>query len=279
MFFQIVRLNEQRQAMPILLHEWHVVVDNDPCFFWAQSDPKDRFKNAAVYFIDDQDVRGMDWFLQDNGTFKFKNNHLSLGHPYIQKIFAVAEQLSAQVLQDNEVVLTFVDSSYQAPVNTLLPEDHPIQHTSPAAPELDIASKALVTKPTTTDNGFATEAPRYDYPVVEVKPQRPKNLTKLKRKIKELTAINHLKLYTTNQQIAPGEDFQGELIAHKSAHTTDGYYLVRNIWVELILQQGTTYTFRVQAPFMVELPKAVYVYHEGSKIVLDQKHISLGRKG
>lgn len=279
MYLQVLRLSENHTTNPVSLTEWQQLVESDPTFYWAENVQPEEENNTAVYFIDMQDEKGMDWFLCEDGSFKFQNTRLSMGHPYIQKIFEVADKLNAQVVQDEQIVLTNLGiREEELPLSEVKPvspitqntETYPVnaQPSVPKEPTPQDPPKAPVLE---TDNCV------YDFPVLEVKPQRPKNLGRLKNKLKPPTPVTHVRLYTNEQEFYLGNAFQGELAALISQND-NRHYLVKNVWLELIARSDASYTFRLQTAFVAELSKAAYLYNEGSKIVVGNQAVSLVNK-
>ncbi|EAY31008.1 hypothetical protein M23134_07415 [Microscilla marina ATCC 23134] len=85
--------------------------------------------------------------------------------------------------------------------------------------------------------------------------------------------VTEIKIYT--EKLVLGGDWQGEVIAPitSSGGLDDAkatHYLVRNVWLELIGYQVEYYIFRIQAAFMVPLPKVVYLYQQNSRIIVNK---------
>lgn len=146
MYFHIVRLSANHQVIPIGLSEWEAFVEQQENFYWA--DTANHSKNEAIYFINTQDEQGMDWFLREDGTFKFKNTKLSLEHPYIQKISEVAEALDAQVIKGDILINKFDPGETIVPstncIPAVLPTTDQTKVVSSSSPEiLDVKVKSI----------------------------------------------------------------------------------------------------------------------------------------
>jgi len=116
---------------------------------------------------------------------------------------------------------------------------------------------------TTLENGLV---------VLDVKPKKPKSSYHISRPVSNNPEITEVNIYT--EQLSIGGAWQGEIIAPiNTADTISGtatHYRVKNIWLELIRHQANTYTFRIQAAFMVPLPEVVYLYQQNSLIVVSE---------
>lgn len=282
MYFHVIRRSIDGQFIPIAYDDWQQLVTQDTGMYWTKNECSERLPRVAVYFIDAEDQRGMDWYLRDDGTFRFQNTRLSEQHPYIKKIYEVAAQLKAEVIQHEQADLSCLFNIPIGPVAEVQPDKLSVQATA-----LEIKSVAetktnqVVPTTLTVPTGLSVVSQGgYSFDVVEVKPQRPKNLPRIRSKLRENSQITHLRLYTSDHTLFIGESFQGEIVA-PITWTREGItknYQVPNIWVDLVAVHQTSYTFRIQATFMVELPKVAYLYQEGSKIVLEQQAISLWGK-
>lgn len=112
--------------------------------------------------------------------------------------------------------------------------------------------------------------------VLDVKPKKPKSSYRISRPVITNPEITEVNIYT--EQLSLGGAWQGEIIAPintvDTAPGTATHYWVKNIWLELIrhqLERNTkTYTFRIQAAFMVPLPEVIYLYQQNSLIVVSE---------
>ena len=265
MYFHIVRLSpKQHCPEPISIDEWQQLVNNDPSLHWSSSGhlPKanshkrnGQEKNGiAVYFCSRQDTQGMDWQLNAQGQFSFQNTGLSQAHPYIQKIFEVARLLNARVVEQVAPVFS---------MDTLAKEEPPM-----------LAKKAVTTKGHKVPSK-ASEAKDnkelYGLSIVDVKPQRPQNVHRIKKRIQENSEVTRLNLRAEELQL--GTSLQGDIVAPVPKSSSAQHYQVKNIWLELIAIKDAFYTFCVQTTFMIQLPDIVLFYKSGSKIVLDKAAI------
>ncbi|WP_157558332.1 hypothetical protein [Microscilla marina] len=109
--------------------------------------------------------------------------------------------------------------------------------------------------------------------VWDIKPKKPKNSLRVTKPVIENPQVTEIKIYT--EKLVLGGDWQGEVIAPitSSGGLDDAkatHYLVRNVWLELIGYQVEYYIFRIQAAFMVPLPKVVYLYQQNSRIIVNK---------
>lgn len=111
--------------------------------------------------------------------------------------------------------------------------------------------------------------------MLQIKPRSPKNLHRIQRPIIENPHVTKVRLYTS--KLTLGGAWQGEIIAPiKTAQNKETVlYQVKNVWLELIRYQESSYTFRIQAAFMVSLPEIVYLYKQNSRIVVNDQAVKL----
>lgn len=254
MYFHIVRLSpKDHHPQPISIGEWQHLVNNDPSLHWSSSGHLPEGNNAAVYFSSRQDAQGMDWQLNAQGQFSFQNTGLPQAHPYVQKIFEVARLLNARVVEQTEPVFS---------VSTLANQERPMLASKPVAPHGLEATSAT-----------KSNKKLYGLSIVDVKPQRPQNIHRIKKRIQENSEVTRLNLRT--EALHLGSSLQGDIVAPVPKSDSAQHYQVKNIWLELIAIKDAFYTFCVQTTFMIQLPDIVLFYKSGSKIVLDKTAIYL----
>ncbi|EAY25631.1 hypothetical protein [Microscilla marina] len=253
MYFHIVRLSSKNhRPEPINIGEWQRLVNNDPTLHWLSSGYLPEENKAAVYFASRQDVQGMDWQLNQQGAFSFQNTGLSQAHPYIQKIFEVAKLLNARVLEQPKAVFS---------IDSLVKHEPSMLTRKPAAKAIPVVSKAK-------DNKNL-----YGLSIVDVKPRRPQNVHRIKKRIQENSVVTRLNIRA--KELHLGTSLQGDIVAPVPKSTSAQHYQVKNIWLELVAIKDAFYTFCVQTTFMIQLPDIVLFYKSGSKIVLDKTAIHL----
>lgn len=253
-YYQVIRFSSTSggiQPTPIYAFEWQQFIEQDPTLQIPHEPITALVAHTATYFSDTEDTQGMHWQLKANGRFSFQSSEpLAEDHPYLRKMQEVATGLAAQV-QVSTIAPSVTTANHK---NT-----KDLYHQAPSSP--------VFTRPVS----FAKpQELRQGRMVEELKAQSLRKLAKLQltKTVKENPLVAEVKLDAS--ELLPGGSWQATLVAPTEEGVS--FYEVKNIWLELLSLDTTdgAYTFRIQTAFMVELPQVVYLYKQGSKIVVGE---------
>lgn len=238
----------------ITQNEWENLVNTDPELDWLENhehllDGKKvpQAKTWAIWFMDEE--RSTGWTIQwQKGTIIQKfNTSNAQENPMLDKLLQIAKTLDAQLQQDEPA--NKLSTSFTSPTST---------PGSAKTSSLEIIDSTKITN------------------VSRIKPLPPRNLYRYKNRLRTNPLIEQLILYPKENPPFLGEELQADLVAPMESNQTV-HYMVEDIWLKLVAENEQTYTFLIEAGFLVFIESQIFWYKQDSKLVVDVAHVYCGK--